>query len=175
MNLKWNVRPKHRDVNAEPEGEISHPEQFDEKAGLRILAKDGMALLEKHYPGWRWAIQINRFGRMMNIFNLDLHDAWAYTIRIMEIEHDPTRHVFLIAGGEILERFGFERKGIDYDKLAHMRRDLRGRGIPELTDLEHAAAKKARRMKKIAEALRAGRVRINPLTKAIEVGIIEHG
>lgn len=170
--LKWNARPKHRDTIAEPEGDISNPEDFDTKAGLKNLAKDGMAVLQKHYPGWTWAIQINQFGRMMNIFCVELHDTWAYTIRISEIEHDPTRHAFLIAGGEILERFGFERKGIDYNKLALMRRDLRGRGIPELTDLEHAAAKKARKIKKVNEAISAGRIRINPLTQAIEVGII---
>lgn len=173
--LKWNPRPKHPDRIAEPEGEIEHPEQFDNRANLKNLAKDGMALLHKHYPGWRWAIQINEFGQMMNIFCLELHQSWAYTIRIREIEHDPTRHVFLIAGGEILERFGFQRGGIDYARLATMKRDPRGQGIPILSDLEHAAAKKARRKQKIRDAISAGRIRINPLTKAIEVGIIEHG
>jgi hypothetical protein len=169
--LKFNPT-KHRDALAEPEGEIDNAEDFDVHASLKILAKDGMAVLHERFPGWRWAIQINEFGRMMNLFNLDLHDTWGYTIRIMEIEHDPSRKIFVKAGTEILERFGMRAAGIDYAALSAMKRDPRGRGIPYLTDLDHAAARKAKRKRKIDEAISAGRIRINPLTKAIEVGII---
>jgi hypothetical protein len=171
--LKWNPRPTVRDRIGEAEGEINNAEKFDVKAGLKILAKDGMALLQQHYPGWTWAIQINQFGRMMNIFCLELHLTWGYTIRIMEAEHDPTRAIFIKAGGEILERFKMPRAGIDYARLMLMKRDSRGQGIPILSDLEHAAAKKAKKKHKIADAIAAGRVRINPLTKAIEVGLLD--
>lgn len=171
--MKWNPSGNRRERVAEPEGEISDPEKFDNHASLKILAKDGMALLEKHYPGWQWAIQINEFGGMMSIFNLHLHDAWGYTMRIIEIEHDPTRSIFVKGGGELLERFKMPRGRIDYAALVNMERDIRGRGIPHLSDLEHASAKRMRRKKKIDEALRHGRVRVNPLTKAIEVGLLD--
>lgn len=171
--LKWNPRPQLRDKHAEPEGEIAHPEMFHNHASLKIMAKDAMAVLHKHYPGWTWAIQINQFGGMMNVFCAELHDTWAYSLRICDFEHDPTRHVFIVAGGEILERFGFKAGAIDYARLALMPRDPRGRGIPILSDLEHASAKRAKKKRKIAEAIKAGRVRINPLTQAIEVGLLD--
>jgi hypothetical protein len=148
--LKWNKPDR---CGGEPVGEISDPEEFDNHASLKILAKDGMALLHKHYPGWTWAIQINERGGMMNVFNFELHDTWGYTIRTIEAEHDPKRRVFLIAGGEILERFGFERKGIDYARLVQMKRDPRGMGIPILSDLEHAAARKTLKRRRIVEAI----------------------
>jgi hypothetical protein len=163
------------DPLGEPEGEVFNPDQLDVRGLLVNLAKDGMALLHKHYPGWRWAIQINQFGGMMNIFNLHLHDTWGYAIRIIEAERDPSRSVFVKAGGEILERFKMPRAGISLSRVLDMKRDHLGRGIPHLSDLEHASAKRMRRQKQISEALMAGRVRVNPLTKAIEVGLIENG
>lgn len=155
--MKWNSTALSRvDPTAEPEGEIFDPEKFDAHASLKLLAKDGMDVLQRKYPGWQWGLQINVRGRMVNVFNLTLHDTWGYTIRASEVEHDPTRHQFLVAGGEILERFGFPRGGIDWNRVAMMKRDARGRGIPILNDLEHAAARKELRKRKLDEALRLG-------------------
>lgn len=176
--MKWNP-PSYGAINpdpvGEPEGEVSHPDQIQARALLVNLARDGMALLHKHYPGWQWAIQINQKGGMMNVFNLHLHDTWGFAIRIIEAERDPGRNIFTKAGGDILERFGMPRGGISFKHLLEMKRDLRGRGIPQLSDLEHASAKRMRRHVAINDAISAGRVRVNPLTQAIEVGLIEHG
>jgi hypothetical protein len=154
--MKWNrggaINP---DPHGEPEGAIGSPDQFDARALMVNLAKDGMALLHKHYPGWQWAIQINEKGGMMNIFNMHLHDTLGYAIRIIEAERDPSRKIFVTAGGDILERFKMPRRGIDLARLSQMKRDLRGRGIPHLSDLEHASAKKMRRKRAIDAALAA--------------------
>lgn len=184
--LKWNVptimnkpahmRDSYRDALKEPEGNISDPEMFSNHASLKILAKDCMTKLQQHYPGWHWAIQINQFGGMLNIFCLDLHDTWAYTIRIIEVEHDPTRRRFLMAGGEVLERFGFRRGPVDWEKLAAMPRDLKGRGFPILSDLENASAKRARRKQKldkaIAQAMLSGQYFFGADGR-VNVGVIE--
>jgi hypothetical protein len=176
--MKWH-QPAYGSVNpdrhAEPEGEVQRPDQLKVRALLVNLARDGMALLHKHYPGWHWAIQINQFGGMMNIFNLHLHDTWGFAIRIIEAERDPSRNIFVKAGGDILERFKMPRRGIDFSLLVTMKRDLRGRGIPHLSDLEHASAKRMRRQKRIDAAIRAGRVRRNPISGAIEVGLTDNG
>lgn len=176
--MKWNP-PAYGAINpdsaGEPEGEVDHPDKIQARGLLVNLARDGMALLHKHYPGWQWAIQINQFGGMMNVFNLHLHDTWGYAIRIIEAERDPSRNIFVKAGGEILERFKMPRAGISMSRLMAMKRDHRGRGVPHLSDLEHASAQRMRRQKRISEALMSGRVRVNPLTQAIEVGLIENG
>ena len=153
--LKWN-RPIRPDGVGEAEGEVDHPDEFDAHSSLRIVAKEGMNLLQLHYPGHLWAIQINVFGRMFNIFNHALHDMWGYTIRADEVEHEPTRRRFVTAGGELLERFGLRRGRFNIDEYARLRKDIRGRCIPILNDLEHAAAKKELRKRAIVEAIEQG-------------------
>lgn len=163
MSLKWNgTALQRRDPNAEPEGEVDRPEDFDCHASLKILAKDCADILQRKYPGWRWAIGVNRLGHMLNIFNLTLHNQWGYTIRTMDIEHDPKRKACLIGGGEILERFGFRRGPVDWARVAQMKRDARGNGIPILSDLEHAAARKELRRRALSQAIQQGSTLILP-------------
>jgi hypothetical protein len=157
--LKWNnPRP---DPAGEPEGEITHPDMFDNHASLVIVAKEGMKFLVQAYPGHMWAIQINERGRMFNIFNHHFHDIWGYTIRADEVEHDITRRRFITAGGELLERFGHPRGHLDLDLWATLPKDAKGNCLPILSDLEHAAARKVLRKRtldeKIDRALREGR------------------
>ena len=153
--LKWNTTTR-PDPEGAPEGAISDPRDFLEHSSLITVAKDGAAVLDKHFPGWLWAIQINAKGRVFHVFNHALHDQWGYLIRADEVEHGETRSVFLRAGGEILERFGLPRRGMDPQRLALLPRDLKGRCIPIINDLIHAAAKKEMKKRKIAEALGAG-------------------
>lgn len=152
--LRWNPNPN-PDALAEPQGEISHPEEFQNHASLKIVAKDGMRILQKHYPGHMWAIQINERGRMFNVFNHALHDVWGYTIRADEVEHDPKRRKFLVAGGEILERFCLRPGKFDVHAYAALPKDIKGRCIPIIDDLEHQAARKEIRKRKLVAALEA--------------------
>jgi hypothetical protein len=165
--LKWN-RPVRPDGPAgEPEGEISNPDQFDNHASLVILAKDGMAMLNKHFPDHMWAIQINERGHVLNVFNHALHDQWGYVLRTVEVEHDPTRKCFLRAGGEILERFGMPRGKFDLHIYAALKKDVRGCCLPILNDLERADAKKALRKRAITEAVQAGNLYTDHLGRVL--------
>lgn len=158
--IKWNASPRPDGPAGEPEGEITHPDNFDNHASLVIVAKEGMKYLVAAYPGHMWAFQINQFGRMFNIFNHCFHDVWGYTIRADEVEHDITRRRFITAGGELLERFGHPRGKFDVELWATMPKDLRGNCLPILSDLEHAYARKVLRKRaldaKIDEAIRTG-------------------
>ena len=157
--IKWNpTQSPNPDPNGSPEGEILNPGEFLEHSSLVVVAKDGATVLQKHFPGWPWAIQINSKGRMINVFNHALHDTWGYTIRANEVEHGETRSVFLRAGGEILERFGLPRRGFDAAAYMALPRDPTNRCIPYINDLEHAQARKAMKKRKIVEAIKAGRV-----------------
>jgi len=153
--LKWNRSPRPDGVG-EPEGEIHNPNDFDNHASLVIVAKEGMKYLTMSYPGHMWAIQINEFGRMFNIFNHCFHSVWGYTIRADEVEHDITRMRFITAGGELLERFGHPRGKFDVDVWARLPKDVRGDTIPIINDLEHAAARKELKKRRIAEAIASG-------------------
>jgi hypothetical protein len=148
--IKWN-----RDPAGEPEGEITHPDLFQNHASLVIVAKEGMKYLVAAYPGHMWAIQINQFGRMFNIFNHCFHDIWGYTIRADEVEHDVTRKRFITAGGELLERFGHPRGKFDIDVWAKLPKDAKGNTIPIINDLEHAAARSTMRKRNLAAKIDA--------------------
>jgi len=82
--------------------------------------------------------------------------VWGYTIRADEVEHDITRMRFITAGGELLERFGHPRGKFDVDVWARLPKDVRGDTIPIINDLEHAAARKELKKRRIAEAIASG-------------------
>jgi hypothetical protein len=156
--LKWNRPASHYDPAGEPEGEIDNPEDFQNHASLIILAKDGMDMLQKHYPGHLWAVQINECGHVLYVFNHALHSRWGYVLRTVEVEHDPSRRCFLRAGGEILERFGMPRGRFDVHIYAALKKDVLGQCIPVLSDKETADAKKYLRKRAIDDAIAAGEV-----------------
>jgi len=111
---------------------VVHPRQLEIHASLAILAKDIATILEKHFPGWAWAIEPDERGMVINIKNLHLHDEWGYTIRTVEIHNDPKRRLAYTAGWEILNRFGLEARGLgqQVDRLALLPRDAKGRVQP---------------------------------------------
>lgn len=157
--LVWNqpVNGSRRDPDGEPEGEIFNPDKFDNHSSLKLVAKEGMNVLTTHYPGHMWAIQINQFGRVLHVFNHALHDQWGYLIHLSEVEHLPTRKVFLHAGGIILERFGLKPGKFDINEYAKLKKDPKGRCVVVyLSDLECDSAKKALKKRALDEAIIAG-------------------
>lgn len=166
--MKWNNQParynisagKQRDAEGSVEGTIDHPDQFSAHSSLVTMAKEGMVKLRQLYPGWNWAIQINEKGHVMHVFNLMLHDTWGYLIRHVEFEHEPSRDVFMRAGGEILERFGQKRGRFDYGRYMAWPRDLRGKLVPLLQGTRDAGSIKEMKKRdlndRIAKAARDG-------------------
>ena len=156
--LKWTTGGNVRDRLGEPEGEIEHPSQFRNHASLVIFAKDGMAILQRNYPGWRWAIQLNEFGGVIHVFNHLLHDTWGYLIRTKDFQNQSSRKVFMHAGGELLARFGMPRGRFDYATWKAAPREPKGWLLPcHIDDLRDARSKREVLRQKIARALKEGR------------------
>jgi hypothetical protein len=143
-----------RDVGAEPEGIIHDPRDLDSSyhSSTQILCKDIADLLTKHYSGWLWAVQPNASGQIINVFCLNLHSMYGYTIRMADIMDDPRRKEALRAGGEILSRFGMPHR-FDAAALAAAPRDMAGNCIPDISDFK---SKKRRREAEIARKLATG-------------------
>jgi len=68
-------------------------------------------MLEKHYPGWAWAVNIS--GGVMNVHSLKLSGTWGFRIKLKDL--DPAYHKVLLAGGEVLERYNKRRGRFDID------------------------------------------------------------
>ena len=123
------------DPLGEAEGVIGRPDQFDKSyhASTVILVKDIAGVLCNLYPDWAWAVQPQEFGQVINVFCLQLHTEFGYTIRMADIMNDPRRREAVKAGHEILRRFGMPNR-FNAVKVAEMPRDMRGQGIPDISD-----------------------------------------
>lgn len=107
------------DPHAEPDGFIINPNSFVARAATVVLVKNIADLLERHYPGWLWAVQPDERGGVINIFSLRLSGQWGWRIKTKNIQNDPTLKLALEAGGEILERFGQRRGPYNYARWAN--------------------------------------------------------
>lgn len=82
------------------------------------LAKNIADVLERHYPGHLWCVNVDsRQGGVM-VKNLALSDQWGFVLHIDAL--DPMLKKVVRAGGELLERWNIRRgkyqKG-DYDHV----------------------------------------------------------
>lgn len=111
---------------------------------LAIIVKESADILEKEFPGWLWTINPDQDAGVLYIYSLRLSGSWGYTIKIADIQDDPQYKEALMAGGEILERFGCKRGPYDRDQLLGKVRDLTGGFIPDNTDKTSAEQKRIR-------------------------------
>lgn len=131
---RW-LSPAVRDHGADPEGVALHPDQLiGLHASLHILCKDTADLLVRHYPGFLWAVQPDQRGQIVNIFCLNFHDQYGYTILVAELDVDPQRRAVVKAGAEILRRFRYPGYRFDRDLANAVPRDFAGKAIPDLSD-----------------------------------------
>lgn len=79
--------------------------------------------LEKHFPGYLWAVNVNLWGKMATVQALRLSGEWGFYLKLDEVMHDPTLKCVRDAGGEILERYRVHRGAVDIDQIAALNRD----------------------------------------------------
>lgn len=142
-----------------PEGLVHSASDLKVSAATAVLVKDVAAKIERQYPGFRWAIQPLETGQVMNIFCLDMHDEYGYTILYRDIQHDPDRKEACRAAGEILERFGYTFRKFDHgpltfdqEAMAALPRDPMGRAL--FPDLSGTSEKNVSRQRRQRERMR---------------------
>lgn len=147
-----------KDVHGEAEGMVGSPDQLDKfnHPSTVILCKDIADILVKRYPGWAWAVQPQEFGQVINIFNLNLHTHYGFTIRMDDIMNDPRRRWAVRAGHEILRRFRMPDR-MSRTVLAEAPRDLHGQCIPDISDFK---SKKEKQRAEIALGLATGKMHV---------------
>lgn len=153
-----NHAPGKKDPYGDAEGVVLRPDQLNKHnhASTVILCKDIADLLTKLYPGWAWAVQPDERGKVINIFNLNLHTEYGYTIRMMDIMNDPRRQAAIAGGSEILKRFRMPN-AMDRARLSEAPRDMRGMCIPDISDFR---SKKEKMNAEIAMGLANGTMEV---------------
>lgn len=144
------------DPEGKPEGVVNKADDLEQvSASMVILCKEIADHLAKEYPGWLWGVNPQEFGGLVNIINFTLHDAWAYRIKVSEIQNDLHNLAAAKQGaGELLERFGMPRGPYNdhcKERLKTARRDVRGQLIPDTTDKDHNLTHAQRIERDIAE------------------------
>lgn len=75
-------------------------------------------ILEKHYPGHRWAISCKEHTGMATIKNVSLSRHYGYYLNLRNCQKAADlEKAVMRAGGEILERYYVERKRADQDEM----------------------------------------------------------
>ena len=89
--------------------EIKAVEGHDVEGQDVVLAKRAADLLNKHYPGHLWAVNVNSEGGVMLIRNLWISAAYCMVLHLKNVYQDPTLKSVVRMGGEFLERAHMER------------------------------------------------------------------
>jgi hypothetical protein len=93
------------------------------------LAKRCAEALNQHYPGYAWAVNVDRNTGMAQVRNLTLSGEWGFNIHLVRINSDPSFKVLIQAGGEILERYRVKRGKASEDQIETLKTDVIGRFI----------------------------------------------
>lgn len=133
--LARHLKPRVRDAGAQAEGVANSPDELVGLHGsMHILCKDTADLLVRHYPGFLWAVQPDIEARVINIYCLNFHDSWGYTIKVSQLDMDPDRREVVRAGAELLRRFRYPGTKFDMDAANNVPRGPDGKAIPDLSD-----------------------------------------
>ena len=137
---------------------ILDPSQLDVSGNLENVTKRAGAALEKKYPGWWWLLNPDEEGGVFYIYSLRLSGEWGYVVKTKEMQERPAK-IAIMAGGEILERFGIRRGKYKRELLHDKMVDLRGNFIPDITDRLSKDQKK-QRDKDLTKAIDEGKAAI---------------
>lgn len=151
---------------------VTDPSQLEGlSAPMMTLVKDCADLLERHYPGWLWAVQPFEFGAIIKIFSLRISGEYGYIIKVADIQNDPRRQLAIEAGGEILERYNLPRGQYRRELLRNKMRDIRGNLVPDITDKDQKA-QQADRDRKIDAAVNEGKLQLKAVDHTREDGTV---
>ena len=106
----------------DPQGVVDDASHLLLSTQGRRLAGFMAATLERHYPGWRWGITVDE---LLD----DLYNGGNFDWKLI-----------LVAGGEILERYGQPRKAkcADWQSLCKW---LNGLAVPDVSDKKRGLIK----------------------------------
>ena len=83
------------------------------------------AILQKHYPGIRWYVDVNINGGVSNIRCADISMSHGIYLHLLCSEIELERRV-VKAGGEILERFTVSREKQSVRDISHIAKNAKG-------------------------------------------------
>lgn len=102
--------------------EAATSEKFDRMD--QAACERAATTLFKKYPGHDWKVAID--GGCMKIWSMNLSSNYGWLQRMSEVTPRDFDKKIMLAGGEILERFGMPAQQMDIQIWKELPRDLRG-------------------------------------------------
>ena len=100
--------------------EVERAEQF--KLGDHLRAKNVADVLEKKYPGWLWAVNVDH--GVVTVKSMLLSGNWGFVLHEDKIDNDYKS--VMKAGGEILERYNQNRGRFNNTKYNDLTMNSKG-------------------------------------------------
>ena len=94
------------------------PSMSDVTQGQNLL----MWLLQD-FPGYKWVIEVR--DTIITVLNEDLAANWGFLVRAEKLDNDGK--VIRLMAGELLERYGLKRQGMNEQEMAEAPKDFSGR------------------------------------------------
>jgi len=94
-----------------------------------LLAKTSVAILEKHYPDWGWAVRVDDIGGVMEVRSTAIPGKWGFLLKLKDIDYEGK--TIMRAGGELLERYRLRRGARRPGDTQMLRRDRKGQAVPD--------------------------------------------
>lgn len=95
----------------------------EHEAAELALARELAELLDKHFPGYLWAVNVTLRGGMATVQSLALSGEWGCYVPLARILNDPARKYLIQCGGELLERYRVHRGRMDPDQVVNLHTD----------------------------------------------------
>ncbi len=119
----------------DPEGMVEDPDHLRMSVQARRIAQHVMEVLCNYFLGWKWGVTVDEKGGVVYIFALELSGDMGYTLLYDDVYNGGNydRNMILMAGGEILERYGCPRGPKTPDWHNHVTWH-HGTAIPDISD-----------------------------------------
>lgn len=100
------------DFRGEPFHNVEHQDM--------VMAKRAADQLNKHYPGYMWAVNVNSEGGVMVIKNYTISFKYGMVLHLKNVNWDSQLISVMRAGGELIERANQHVGGYKGDQTMHV-------------------------------------------------------
>lgn len=73
------------------------------------LAKQMSEVLQRHYPGHSWGVNVNGAGGVATIMNMKLSGQWGFLLHLNSFSASEYDKRVVMAAGELLEHYNLSR------------------------------------------------------------------
>lgn len=93
-------------------------------AADRQMGAQMASVLMLHYPGHKWTVVVESANGVGYVQNSLLQSNEAWLVKLGDLKNwSDVKKAMVLAGGEILERFGVRRGRADIGELRHLERN----------------------------------------------------